>query len=651
MSYNPDPLAGPSGTNFIAWLSQRDLSQAVPINFVPQPGIALTPACFAHNVFEKGAAAKCFSNLLAIGFRRIHLDLYWDTTRQQWGFCPVQLGGNDGLPPATEASLPSVDKTSSVSLATTQLTAKDALDATETTLGHNDIVFRADSKTLSIPTVSLSSSAIQTSSPSTTVTLGLSASQTNSNRGTSTTSPQLVSTGEVLVQVGPYSCDGLVDFELFADVLSGHLEETETDLNATMKYVILNIHAAANISDPTGSAFEPDSDSLPTDSHLLTSILSQNLTEFLYTPTELLAQRADLNATGQWFSALLSSEPNEAYFTIDLSSGSLSTPDGWPSEGFVELQRAKRLLTGFGSIDPQMSAYNFDADAATIFPRGYLQSSPKVDLNPDGTISSGCFYQPNVNSVAGANNSWAYFALESTIESSGLQNALHTAGNLTNCGISPYLNTSLEQTTADVNLTPYREYADQSLWAWARGEPRNIVGTDEESYARCAALNITSGRLQVTNCGDFHNGACQSRNEPSSWKISGSAGSYTNINKACKHDTSFSIPHTALEMRHLLGTWTQARENSDVTRDSLLWVDFNDLDTMSCWVVGQNSKCPYLKAESDARRTVVVPTVAAIIVFVLAALTVFVKCAANRRNAHRGRRRAADGWDYEGVPS
>jgi hypothetical protein len=50
-----------------------------------------------------------------------------------------------------------------------------------------------------------------------------------------------------------------------------------------------------------------------------------------------------------------------------------------------------------------------------------------------------------------------------------------------------------------------------------------------------------------------------------------------------------------------------------------------------------------------------VPTVAAIIVLVVSALTVFVKCAGNRkvrkRNKNRRRIRADNGFVYEGVPS
>ena len=49
-------------------------------------------ACFGNQLYEDASAAKCFSNLLAVGFRRFELDVYWDVTRRVWSLCPVELG-------------------------------------------------------------------------------------------------------------------------------------------------------------------------------------------------------------------------------------------------------------------------------------------------------------------------------------------------------------------------------------------------------------------------------------------------------------------------------------------------------------------------------------------------------------------------------
>ena len=57
-------------------LSQRDLSLSIPINFMTVPGVSLSAACFGNRVIGEGELARCFSNLLSVGFRRFELDLY-----------------------------------------------------------------------------------------------------------------------------------------------------------------------------------------------------------------------------------------------------------------------------------------------------------------------------------------------------------------------------------------------------------------------------------------------------------------------------------------------------------------------------------------------------------------------------------------------
>ena len=63
----------------------------VPINFVTDPGVSLRAACFYENRYEDDNAGNCVSNLLAAGFRRFELDLYWDQGRSVWSFCPVSI--------------------------------------------------------------------------------------------------------------------------------------------------------------------------------------------------------------------------------------------------------------------------------------------------------------------------------------------------------------------------------------------------------------------------------------------------------------------------------------------------------------------------------------------------------------------------------
>ena len=196
----------------------------------------------------------------------------------------------------------------------------------------------------------------------------------------------------------------------------------------------------------------------------------------------------------------------------------------------------------------------------------------------------------------------------------------------------------------------YRDFAQRTIWSWGTGEPRNSeFGDESRTENRCAVLNATSGYWQTEDCAESHYSACRYNGQPYQWTISNSDASYTDASVGCKNDNEFTAPRTSLENAYLLHIW-QRTIKSHVIDDNLLWLNFNDLDAKGCWVVGQNSTCPYLPQTSHDRK-VIIPTVAAVIVFVLAALTVFVKCAANRQRSKRRRRRGDDGWDYEGVPS
>ena len=73
--FAPDEAAKPTEQEVEAILAQRDLSLPLPINYVTDPGVSLTTACFGDGVYEEVRLGQCLSNLLALGFRRFDLDL------------------------------------------------------------------------------------------------------------------------------------------------------------------------------------------------------------------------------------------------------------------------------------------------------------------------------------------------------------------------------------------------------------------------------------------------------------------------------------------------------------------------------------------------------------------------------------------------
>lgn len=492
----------------------------------------------------------------------------------------------------------------------------------------------------------LSTNLLKTNSVPSKATVSSGASHTKASTTAATASVR--PGADTLLHVGPYECSPSVNLTFVIQILASHLESTDTNLNATIKYLTMNLHVAAPGNDPDVSPKKPLPDEIPKGRNLLSSVLSSAISDYLYTPQDLLKQRAHLNTS--WYNVVSSKQPALGYFQVNGDGGHTSTPNGWPSESYAEMDEGKRLFAGYGHIDPQIQGYNFSADASTIFPEGYIERQALVATNAAGEVQSGCFFHANDQSVGGANNTWAAAAVTGSGDSSdtlAFQSALTLASNLTYCGISPILNRTLNNVTADEDFRPYEAYVQSTIWSWASGEPRNRTRSRSGSTSqhRCAALNAASGHWQTENCDHYHRAACQYLGRPYKWAVSYSKTPYGRAGVSCEAGTEFTAPRTSLENTYLLHKW-----RASGVYDNLLWVNFNDLDAKGCWVQGQNSTCPYTQ-DMNSDREVIVPTVAAVLVFVLTALTVFVKCAANRRRSKRRRRRGDDGWDYEGVPS
>jgi hypothetical protein len=428
------------------------------------------------------------------------------------------------------------------------------------------------------------------------------------------------------------------------------LEDSGTTLDAFVTYLILNVHAAAPNLSPDSPAPQPDTSDLPSGDNHISDVLKGNLSSLLYTPDILNEERNNLNDS--WFDVSSTNQPEAGYYEIfeREDEDTYSTANGWPTESFLEFKRFHRLLTSFGSIDPQMRDYNISNDLGTVFRPGTIESLRDTSFNRDGSIRSGCI--PADRPDTSINSSWA-ISVAPNIElgdNPSTVNPIPSITNLTACGISLLLNRTLSNATADTNPTPYMAVAHSTLWSWAPNEPLNHTGN--RGRGRCAAMQTNSypGRWRTVDCSSRHKAACQDTHNPFRWSLSSNTVEYTGGDEACPADTKFSIPHTALENAHLLS----AVQNDRTRRaDDPVFLNINALDIANCWVVGINGTCPYIDStDADDTRLVVVPTVAAVIVFVLAALTLFVKCAANRQENMRGRRRRNVGsWEYEGVPS
>ncbi|KAH7391519.1 hypothetical protein BKA64DRAFT_677830 [Cadophora sp. MPI-SDFR-AT-0126] len=665
-NYTPGADAQPVPPYTTVLLSQRDLGLRVPINFVTDPGVSLRAACFSGNRYEDDSAGKCVSNLLATGFRRFELDLYWDEGRSVWSFCPVSI----------PSSIQNVDPLSTVTLFPGSTSASNFSQSISPATVSN---FSQSTSPATLSVQSSSSTSLnlverQGNTAAPTLTNSAPTSSTESSLGELLPSVSAIpdTPNSPLVAIGPYVCTTSINLSTFTSLLLDYIQKTENTLGAHLIYLSLNLHAAASEQDPNAPAPQPSS--LPLGSDHLGFQFAGNLTDYIYTESELLSDRLNLNES--WYNI-----QNELYRPVDgyykttrTPNGILTSEDGWPSEAYIEFANSKRLLIGWGNVDPQMAGYNFTGDAGTIFTDGFIQDlQTDVRATDDGVVTNGCFISNSTDAVSQVNSSWAAQSDLSSFEyptaaSADLTPLLNLTTHLTNCGISPLLNNTLLSVTANQNSTPYTLFCASTIWSWAPNSPQNASTTrsppsSDSQIFRCAIATHTNsdnpypGRWIVDDCSAKRYAACRLRNAPYTWKLADVAVSYSFADENCPDAYEFAAPRTALENAYL--TLAMRRSERDFDGHGA-WVDFNSLDVEGCWTTGgPNATCPYKEAVGKKnelnRREILVPTIAAIIVLITFGLTVFAKCVGNRSSKRRVSRRrtktAENGFVYEGVPS
>lgn len=615
--------------------AQRDVGLRIPIDFHTLAAVSLTHACFVDNQFEHNAFMKCFSNLLGVGFPRFEVDVYWDALRSVWSLCPVQLPQDDD---EVQNNAPVVSgPTISVSTGTANARVP------ETTATMPQALRVRQEGSISSVIASVSSVAADQTSSSTPAATSASAQPTVISFPTVK--------GPPLLQIGRYNCTSQMTFGLLTGLLEDFLQETATTTGAAITFLNLNIHAAAALSNPDGPAPQLTQDQLPQSGDTLSQIVNGNLSDILYSASTLYDQRANLNNT--WYNVEWDNLPAQGYYqTSKNSAGNIVTESGWPTEALMEFQEFKRVIVSFGTVDGSMAAYNISGDFEDIFPPGTITRQRQTSFATTGEQTSGCFFPSSDVTVTSQSNSSFARASPPLIgidANPDLNASIASVANLTRCGIVPFLNQSLAGTTADKNPLPYAAYVHSTLWSWAPGQPLNVT-RGSSTGNRCAVMTNSPypGRWEVTDCANRYRAACQNPREPYYWEVSSDTSDFNIAETLCRPPLQFAVPHTALENAYLHAALQRSREP-----DQPVYVDLNQLGTADCWVIGINGTCPYLQStDTNRTRIVVIPTVAAVIIFVCAALTFFIKCASNRREDRRGRgRKMVGGWEYEGVPS
>lgn len=570
------------------------------------------------------------------------MDAYWDALQTVWSLCPVEQPVNNHT---EEAGVRLSTSSGPTVVASIDTVSARIPETTAPALGGLGFDRRQDvAQSTAAPTVS-SAVVSPTSAPS--------SSPSSAGAKPTIISFPTINNGPPLLQIGRYNCTSVMRLELLTGILEDFLDVTATTTGASIILLTLDVHAGSSILDPNSPAPTIPQDRTPESGQLLSDVMKGNLTDEAFTPSLLGEERGNLNTS--WYDVEWANRPVQGYHDVSYNTvGNQVTRDGWPTESYIEFQKFYRLGLAYGSIDEQMRFYQIGPDLDFIFPPGEFSDIKRPVVNPDGRVSSGCLFDASDTGVTRErNSSWAVTTAPTLDISSdpnlNLSLPIPAITNLTACGITPILNQTLGGQTADKNPLPYAAYVHSTLWSWAPGEPLNATKSDGTNGYRCVIMTTSpyAGRWRVIDCADKKRVACHVPGQPYNWTISPTSADYDNAASACPSPYIFSVPHTALENAHLLAALRSTAGEAET------FIDLNSRNVPDCWVSGTNGTCPYL-TNSDTNRTriVVVPTVAAVIIFVLAAFTFFVKCAANRRENKRGRRRRmVEGWEYEGVPS
>ncbi|KAI6244731.1 Maintenance of telomere capping protein 6 [Erysiphe necator] len=600
------------------FLSERDLSLTVPINFVANPGVSVTSACFSNKKYIDKDFSSCLWNLLEVGFRRLEIDIYWDEGNSQYSLCPATFSKSSLDPEITATPTLSI-----TSVGTTSLVSA-------TSFSNPDVVHQLTPR-------------VRRDTASTSASL----------------QPDIINTLEQNVQIlGPYACTESLNLELLLTQLLKYLRKTDNVLEAHLIFVILNLHASAFVNST--DLIQPKPKAFPNYQKLVGHTLSSNFSSYLYTPSHLRSDRANLNES--WYKVTSRYKTSSDYYLQDVDkNGAFYSEDGWPAESYIEFALGKRILLGWGSVDSQMSGYNFSGDSEIIFPSDYLKNkNTNLSVTSTGEITEGCFLHNETQMISSINSSWAIEPEFSnfnypTSKSDDLSSFLHLTSNINNCGISPFLYNNLLNSSAK-DLQPYRAYINSTSWSWAPNEPRSdsisTLDNGTNSYRRCATAHLAlSGRWTVADCLQNIFSACRAHGHPYKWLISSRATTFDLAHNSCPQGYIFAAPRTALENAYLNQELSRSERNW--VGDVKCWVAFESRDVDGCWVVGgKNNTCPYADnrttLETIRKRTLLIPTVAAIVILVLTALTILAKAARNRREGRRLRRQQSVA--YEGVP-
>lgn len=339
--------------------SQRDLAMNTSINRIESPAINLATSFFGNNYTD--AKVQDIGSVLNMGYRRLVLDLYWDSTRGNWQLCPE--------------AIPSADLQQHVA-------------------ERPDIVLPIASDNDSATAQPLSSYKKQSANQSSISSIAQSSLLPPISKGFVANRFLSLQSDVIL---GAQTCSPWITFRHFMSYIDLYLNSVDplrNRANTDIFFLILNLNNV-KVNSSTGSQplnTDPQwTDNLSANQSLslrqtISSSIGQSLlkTPRVYTPHNLTIDRSNLSASFN--------TTGLPYFTTkkNTTSNTLTTEDGWPPWYYL-IEKQVQLLVGFGdNFLPSDINYDVQDDASYIFDQQTLSGGSMMNvLNVSSMAATG----------------------------------------------------------------------------------------------------------------------------------------------------------------------------------------------------------------------------------------------------------------------
>lgn len=395
-------------------------------------------------------------------------------------------------------------------------------------------------------------------------------------------------------------------FQQYLTALNSFLVQSHFDLSANIQVLLLNVITKDNSTIDTTLFPDPQLN--------ITDLMDTYLgSKYIFTP--------------------------EAFLKEQYSNFTITRQPRWPTVQQFLFDKRKRII-----ISELTSTLNLSG-TPYIFPHDILH----YDEN-NSTLSCP---KDNIGINKIKEISWRFLNAPFTIDE---------IRQYISCGLSPIISNYYDIS----NVTDIVELISPSIvWTWEEDEPRIsnsklVMGKDSIQAYNCAKIKYMSANSSLSwvvgNCYNKRSGLCKKSHSEYNWFVTREVDSFFDFNDlqehTCPEGYNFSIPLTPLDGLSLVHYLENSIHKS--TEEKEFWIDLNSIMVSNCWVIGENTACPYSKEVSTRNFLQMILPVSIVSFFLLAGVfylsLLTIPIHDNRKNWKRIVNQVSKN-EFEGVPS